>query len=171
MVMRGLRPRQRCAGARVDAVAEADVLTAVHAVEAELERVVELPRVAVGGAVQHEHAGARRGGRSPPTVTGTFDSRNSPLIGGSSRSASSMNAGIMSGSSRSVCWRSGRSPRIRNDVDISRAVVSPPALNRLAAMRMTSSTGGQRAVGERRRWPAGHDVVAWLAAAVLDVRR
>ena len=66
MVIARLGPGERRTGARVDAVAEPDVLAAVHAVEAELERVVELARVAVGGAVQHEHAGARRAGRPRP---------------------------------------------------------------------------------------------------------
>ena len=59
MVMRVSARASGRAGARVDAVAEPDVLAPVHAVEAELERIVELPRVAVGGAVQDEDAGAR----------------------------------------------------------------------------------------------------------------
>ena len=56
----GLGARERCAGTGVDAEPEPEVLTAVHTVEAELVRVVELPRVVVRGSVEHHHGRAGR---------------------------------------------------------------------------------------------------------------
>ena len=68
------------AGTGVDAAAERQVLARVAAVEPELVRVLELARVAVGGAVDHHHG--RAGGMStPPTVVGTRASRKSPFTG------------------------------------------------------------------------------------------
>ena len=56
----GLGPRERRAGAGVDAVPEREVLAAVRAVEAELGRALELARVAARGVGHHEHRGAGR---------------------------------------------------------------------------------------------------------------
>ena len=56
----GLGPRERRAGAAVDAGAERQVLAPVGPVEAELVRVVEVARVATGGVGHHEHGGPRR---------------------------------------------------------------------------------------------------------------
>jgi hypothetical protein len=53
-----------------------------------------------------------------------------------------MNARMSVRSLRICSWRSGRSPMVRNDVAMSRAVVSPPAAKRFAAIFITSSTGG-----------------------------
>ena len=68
-----LGPGQRRAGARVDAVPEADVLAGVRPVDVELVRVLEHPRVAVAGTGgEHDRAaggdvdaGERRCGRGP----------------------------------------------------------------------------------------------------------
>src|SRR5207244_2252110 len=55
-----LGPRERRAGARVDAEPEPDVLASVRSVEAELVRGVELAWVSVRGARHDENARPRR---------------------------------------------------------------------------------------------------------------
>ena len=50
-------------------------------------------------------------------------------------------------------------------------MVSCPAANRLAATRTTSMTSGVEPSGNVARARLGEDVVAGLAASVLDVRR
>ena len=79
---------------------------------------------------------------TPPTVVRTLASLNEPLSGASVRSISSTNGAISERSARKRCWNSGWSPSVRTHIPMRRAVVSLPAENRLAAIRMTSSTGG-----------------------------
>ena len=82
-------------------------------------------------------------GRStPPTVTGHFDSRKSPLIGLSKRSVSSMKLGIRSRVGAQLRCRSGSSAISIAAALSRRTVVSWPAANRLAATRTTSMTSG-----------------------------
>ena len=142
----------------------------VGAVEAELGR---LTRTGAGHGWPRRCAPSRvvpAGMSTPPTWSRRrVTAGTRPGCGLSSRSISSMKPGMRSRSSRSSCWSSGRSAISWSIEPRSRAVVSPPAENRLAAISSDVVDLGHRPVGKRSRSPAGHDVVARLAPALLDV--
>ena len=163
-------PGERRADTGVDAEPEPEVMAAVGAVEAELVRVL---RTGAGRGSRRRCApsrSCRRGCRRRRPWSATRDSRNSPWIGLSSRSISSMKFGMRSRSLAGSCWSSGRSAISCSAEPRSRAVVSPPAENRLAAISVTSCTSGSD--------PSGKVAVArpvitssrGCAPALLDVR-
>ena len=164
-----LGPGERGAGAGVDAVPE--------------RRGADARWPGRAGTRPGTRTGAGRGSRRRSSRTrwfpgacrhhrpssGTFDSLNEPFSGASVRSISSMNGEMSEWSSRSRCWNSGWSPSVRRHMTMSRAVVSPPAENRLAAIFATSSTGGSVPSGKVACAISVMMSSRGLRAAVLDV--
>ncbi len=111
-----------------------------------------------------------RGGRRRRPSSRTRASRNSPWIGLSSRSISSMKSGMRWRSPRSSAWSSGSSAR--------RCIAEPEESRGRLAARREQVRGderdvvhvGDRPVGEGRGGDAGHHVVARFAPELLDVR-
>ena len=144
---------------------------ALGAVDAELGRALEPPRVAVGGAVEQHH---RRAGRDVDAADrrrrgGRGGSRSSP--GSRSAAPPRGSRGCGRGRARSSSCSSGCSARCFSAAASRRAVVSWPAANRNVAVRTTDVTSGVRAVGVGREREVGEHVLARLAPPVLDVRR
>ncbi len=164
----GLGPRERRARAGVDAEPEPEVLAAVHPVEAELVRIVELPRVVVRGAVEHHHGGAgrevdaadRRGDARQPELRVERGLEPQRLLD-EGRDAVALVAQLLLelGAFTQIPEHGGEQ-----------------AGRRLAAGREQVGGDqhdvvdlGQRPVGEGRGGQLRHDVVARFAATVLDV--
>ncbi len=166
-----LGPGERRAGAGVDAEAEPEVLAAVHTVEAELGRVLELARVAVRGAVDAASPSCPPGGRPRRSSSGRGTGGTHP--GSGSRAAGLLDeaSGCASRSSRSSCWQLGtladhlehRAEQARRGLLAGREEVGGDQHD-VVDLR-------QRPVGEGRGGQLGHHVVARCAASVLDVGR
>ena len=154
----------------MDAEPEPEVLAAVHPVEADLVRVLELPRVVVRGAVEHHHGGARR---QVDAADSRRDARQPELR---------------------VQW--GLEPQRLLDVRGDAMTLVAELLLQVGPVRDVPEHGAQqagrgfpaggeevggdqhdvvgfrqRSVRERRGGELRHDVVARFAASILDVVR